>query len=259
MVSAAALHRDPGVARAIARVEGFNPTSNGAYIRYHRRRCIDDVALLAKTFPEARILNVGGRPYLFEAIAQAAGLVVETLDIAPDRDAATIAELGLSVRCVDIEQASQRQELDLSPFDVVCMAEIFEHLRIDLVGTFRDLARGMRPDAVLYLTTPNFYYAPNFLKMLVAGRSGPPLVSEWGKLAGVGHMGHVREYAAGELAEFFRFTGFKVDRLIRRTTNPQALLGGGLKQVPGRALARGMTALSSRFAQELVFMLRPSR
>ncbi|MXO70384.1 class I SAM-dependent methyltransferase [Alteraurantiacibacter buctensis] len=259
MITAAALDRDAGVARAIARVEGFNPASNGAYIRYHRQRCIDDVAQLASAFPGARILNVGGRPYLFEAIAQVAGLTVDTLDIAPDRDAATIADLGLSVRCVDIEHAAQRQVLDLSPYDVVCMAEIFEHLRIDLVGTFRDLAGAMRPDAVLYLTTPNFYYAPNFLKMLATGRSGPHLVSEWNKLAGVGHMGHVREYAAGELAEFFRFTGFAVDRLIRRTTNPQALLGGGIKQVPGRLLARGMTGLSDRFAQELVFILRPAR
>ncbi len=245
--------------RAIALVEGSNPASNGAYIANHRRRCIDDVAWLAAAFPGARILNVGGRPYLFEAIAQVAGLRVDTLDIAPDRDAATIAELGLSVREVDIEDAAQRQALDLSPYDVICMAEIFEHLRIDLVGTFSDLARAMRPDAVLYLTTPNFYYAPAFLKMLAGGRSGPGLVGEWGKLGAVGHMGHVREYAAGELAEFFRFTGFTVDRLIRRTTNPQRLQGGGMAQVPVRLLARGLAAVSGRFAQELVFVLRPAR
>lgn len=259
MVAAPALDRDARVERAIALVESFNPASNGAYIRYHRRRCIDDVAQLASLFPGARILNVGGRPYLFEAISQVAGLRVDTLDIAPDRDAPTIAELGLAVRSVDIEDAVQRQALDLTPYDVVCMAEIFEHLRIDLVGTFRDIAQAMRPDAVLYLTTPNFYYAPNFIKMLATGRSGPQLVSEWNKLAGVGHMGHVREYTAVELAEFFRFTGFAVDRLIRRTTNPQTLLGGGLKQFPGRLLARCLTTMSARFAQELVFVLRPMR
>jgi hypothetical protein len=164
----------------------------------------------------------------------------------------------VTVLQVDIEDPRSRAELDLAQYDVICMAEIFEHLRIDLPSTLGFIRSGMRKDALLYLTTPNFYYAPSFLKALVQGRSGPSLVAEWSKLENTGHMGHVREYAAPELFEFFGHLGFAVDRFFVRNSRLVDLRGGGVAQLPVRLLARFLAARFDRFGQELVFVLRPS-
>ncbi|MCT2557749.1 class I SAM-dependent methyltransferase [Tsuneonella sp. YG55] len=243
---------------AIDRLERLSGGSNAWYLANHRDRCCDDVERLARLRPGGRILNVGGRPYLFEFAAREAGLAVDTIDLDPGRNPREVADLGVKVLQVDIEDPQSRAALDLARYDVICMAEIFEHLPIDLPSTLGFVRDRMRKDALLYLTTPNFYYAPSFLKALVQGRSGPSLVAEWSKLENTGHMGHVREYAAGELFEFFGHLGFAVDSFLVRNSRPVDLRGGGVAQWPVRLLARFLAARFDRFGQELVFVLRAS-
>ena len=244
--------------QAIDRLRRIAGPACDGYIADHGCRCIDDALQLQRIYPDARILNIGGRPYLFEYITRELGLQVTTLDLAPERNPFEIADLGLTVMPLDIERAEDRAQLDLSPYDVICMAEIFEHLRIDLVGTMRFFARAMRPDARLYLTTPNFYFAPTLLRTLAQGRSGPSLVQEWNKLGAVGHMGHVREYSSADLNEFFAFCGLEVERLEMRNSRQIDVRGGGWVQLPVRWLARFAANRFDRFAQELVFTLKPA-
>ena len=241
---------------AIARLERVAGGASEFYIRHHERRCCDDALRLSQLRPGGRILNIGGRPYLFEFVARELGLDVETLDLDTGRNPREIADLGVAVLQVDIEDPRSRASLDLASYDVICMAEIFEHLRIDLLSTLEFVRSGMRDDAVLYLTTPNFFYAPSILKAWVQGRSGPSLVAEWSKLASSGHMGHVREYAAGELFEFFGHVGFAIDSFLVRNSRPIELAGGGILQIPVRMLARFLASNFDRFGQELVFVLR---
>ena len=243
---------------AIARLEAISTPSTAHYIRYHKQRCIDDARQIASRFPGARVLNVGGRPYLFEYVAREMGLDVVTLDLDPSRNPDEIADLGITVIAADFETAEGRAAVDLAAFDVICLAEIFEHMRIDLLGTFAHLAQAMRPDALVYLTTPNFYHAPGLLRMLAEGRSGPPLAGEWRKLHTVGHMGHVREYSRRELVEFFAAAGLAVDRHWVRNTRFPAITGGGVAQVPVRLLARLLARYCDAFGEELVFLLRPA-
>ncbi len=244
---------------AIAGLEKISGAGTAYYIANHKWRCVDDALRLARMVPAGgRILNVGGRPYLFEYIARELGLDVVTLDIDPARNPAECADLGLEVIAADIETAEGREKADLGSYDIVCLAEIFEHMRIDLFATFRHLAFAMRPDARLYLSTPNFHYAPRLLKMLATWRSGPSLVGEWSKLAAVGHMGHVREYARGELVEFFEAAGFRVEDSFVRNSNAIDLAGGGWKQYPLRLLARWLSGRFDRFGEELVFVLVPA-
>jgi 2-polyprenyl-3-methyl-5-hydroxy-6-metoxy-1,4-benzoquinol methylase len=105
-------------------------------------------------------LNVGGAPYLFEALAQKSNLLhkVTTIDLQPLRHLHVIKLLNLDVQKVDIEDVEQRKGLILHDFDVILLCELLEHMRIDLIGTLKFLREGMRDDAILYLTTPNFYF-----------------------------------------------------------------------------------------------------
>lgn len=243
---------------AIERLRAIAGPAGDGYIHFHKDRCIDDALRLARLYPGARILNLGGKPYLFEFIAAELGLQVDTVDLAPDRNPAEIEALGGNVSQVDIEDSASRESLDLAAYNVICMAEMLEHLRIDLIGTLRFLASRMRGDARLYLTTPNFYFAASFLKMLAQGRSGPDLVGEWRKLDAIGHMGHVREYSRRELDELFHFAGFAIEDFLVRNTREVSLREGGIAQLPFRALARLLARTCDRFGQELVYTLRPA-
>ena len=243
---------------ALARLAAISSPAARCYIADQRDRCADDALRLAALRPGARILNIGGWPYLFETIAGELNLDVDTLDIAPERAAPVVAQLAGSVRRIDFEDAESRAQVDLSAYDVICMAEIFEHLRIDLPAMFRHLAAHLRPDAIIYLTTPNFFYAPSLVKGLAQGRSGPSLVDEWRKIADGGHMGHVREYSRRELAEFFAFTGFEVVSFGVRNSRPLTLRGGRWWELPVRWLTRTLAATCDRFGQDLVFTLAPA-
>jgi len=236
----------PALAQAQERlIEAFEDPWARHFCKHQARRCADDVLRLSAAYPGARVLNVGGAPYLFEVFSKEMGLSVDTLDIDPGRHGDVIDSFGLSVRAANFEIAQERAQIDLSAYDVIALCEVFEHMRIDLVGMMTDLRRRMRPDAVLYLTTPNFFYAPRYIKTLKKGTSGPSLVTEWRKLGEIGHMGHVREYSRSELSEFFAFTGFTCDFGYRNSRPSSAKIGTFLSRF-------------DRFCQEFVITLRPN-
>lgn len=219
------------------------------YIAQQSARCLDDARRIAALAPGGRVLNIGGAPYAFDVFARELGLAVEAWDIDPERNRRAIDELGLSVRAVDLEGDAALPPL--SGHAVICLCEVLEHLRIDLVGTLRRIREGMDDGALFYVTTPNFHFAPRFWRMLVQGRSGPSLVEEWRKLSDLGHMGHVREYSRRELVELFAFCGFRVERMIARNGNGLAGRGFG-----PAAFARALARRHDGLAQDFVFLLR---
>ncbi len=214
------------------------------YIGYHAARCAFDVRYLNQQHPGSKVLNIGGAPYIFEAAAGATDLAVTTIDIDPGRHRAVVEALGIDIKSGDFEDPAFREALDLEPYDIICMCEIIEHFRLDLIGLLRSLKTRKRDDALLYITTPNFYFAPRFATFLRQGRSGPRPVDEWRKLEELGHMGHVREYSRVEMAELFEFVGFSIEDFFYRNSQP----------------SHGFLGEASRkldcLAQELVFVLR---
>lgn len=172
--------------------------------------------LLARHHPE-RILNVGGAPYIFEHLMRQARPQIEiiSLDLSPERFPHVEDQLGVQVRKLDIESASTADITALGRFDCIVFTEIFEHLRIDLLGTMRRLRDLLTDDGVLYLSTPNGL-GLHGLKRLFLGRTGPPVVDEWSKLSRLGHMGHVREYSMREVREVLIATGYRIDHAAYR-------------------------------------------
>ena len=194
------------------------------YVRMHALRCEDDaceVARLAGGFRTSssgiRVLNVGGAPFLFEYfLRQRFDGELVSLDLNPDRLKDLVSRIGVNVRAVDIELADQSVISALGTFDVVVFCEIFEHLRIDILGTMQRIRGLLRPGGSLYLSMPNGVSAVKLATILLKRRTGPNVVSEWSKLSRLGHMGHVREYSRVEIEEVLRATGFKVERVRYR-------------------------------------------
>lgn len=225
------------------------------YVYDHQWRCYDDVKRISGLCPNSKILNLGGAPYIFEALAIAEGHDVTSLDLDPSRHAVVVDAFNLNVKNINIEDAMERQGVQLDKYDVICMCEIFEHMRINLVDLMKDLSSRMKGNGYLYLTTPNFFHAREFIyRVLLGRRSGPSLVVEWSKLERLGHMGHVRVYSKRELIEFFEYTGFSVQSASIR--NRSSSINWSVKGLIPSAICYILERSFDLFGQELVFVLK---
>lgn len=184
----------------------------------HRERLAFDLGYVREfTSPGARILDVGAVPPILCGALKGLGYDVTGIDIAPDRFERVFRELGIPAKTCDIE--TDVVPLDDGWADAVILHEVFEHLRIDLVSTCRELARVVKPGGRLLLSTPNLTSLPGMTNLIFRGRAqscGADPYTEFSKLQSLGHMGHVREYTTVEVCEFLARFGFRTEVLIFR-------------------------------------------
>lgn len=205
------------------------------YSYQHRHRLAMDLHLLTEHAPsDARILEYGAVPLLLTAAMSAQGYDVRALDVAPERFAGSIEELGLHVTRCDVE--TEAVPFESRSFDVVLFNELFEHLRIDPIFTLRDVLRVLRPGGTLLLSTPNLRSLRGLKNLLLhhqAHAVSGDVYEQWRKLETVGHMGHVREYTAREVADFLRRVGFEVECVVFRGGHGRGVVGLIERLVPG--------------------------
>lgn len=212
----------------------------------HERRFLADLRLVADLDPIGPILEIGSAPCNMTGLLKLSGYPVVGVDLAPHRVAGLIAQLELDVRRCDIE----RSPLPFADGAFACalLCETFEHLRIDPAFVLSEIHRVLAPDGALLLTTPNLYSLPSVARFLM-GRSIADPVEEFGKLRNVGHMGHVREYSAREVARFLQVTGFAVHSIDYRYHASRR----GWK---GKLLRAGYRLAPRRFRREIVIIAR---
>jgi SAM-dependent methyltransferase len=222
------------------------------YARQHAGRLAFDARYLADHYLFSNCLNIGGAPFLFEYLLKQARPEVEIVsaDLAPERfpDAARV--LGVRTVQLDIEDGSL-DALKLGRFDCVVFAEIFEHLRHDLLGTVASLRSLLSDDGILYLTTPNGIGLYGVWEK-AHGRTGSDPVDQWSKLTKLGHMGHVREYSAREVRRVLTACGFDVvEQFYRRASRRTSVRSTVASSVRGCA-----TTILPFLGDELVFVVR---
>ena len=102
-----------------------------------------------------KILDLGGAPFYTDVILHRAGHQLDVVDIAPERFEGFASEFGINVVKGNIELEKLPAE-DCS-YDGVILAEVFEHLRIDLNFTVSEIFRVLKPGGWFYLSTPNMF------------------------------------------------------------------------------------------------------
>lgn len=179
----------------------------------HDRRYLADLQLIAALAPDSNILEIGSAPCHMTALLKLSGYSVVGIDANPARVEDIIEQMGLDIRRCDIE----RSALPFADEAFACalFCETFEHLRIDPAFVLSEINRVLVPGGALLLTTPNVYSLPSLGRFLL-GRSVADPVQEFGKLRHIGHMGHVREYSAAEVARFLEASGFAVQSIDYR-------------------------------------------
>lgn len=144
------------------------PPDHHAYFTYHQRRfyeLFDSLAHYTAGLDAPLILEVGvsGFTRLYQRLRP--GLRLFTLDrpveMYGESAAYTMGECGAE-RHYNIDL--NRQPLDptwgeppLGQFDYIVFCEVLEHLLVSPVQVVEELLSLLRPDGLLYLTTPNFF------------------------------------------------------------------------------------------------------
>lgn len=176
----------------------------------HRERYEADLRRVQAIYRNGEVLEVGAAPCHFTAALALSGYPVVGVDIAPHRARLIIDRFALKVVKHDVE----RRPLPFpdESFDCVVCAEVFEHLRVDPLLALSEINRVMRPGGRMLFTTPNLYAAQNILRFLAGRGLGNP-VAAFTLLRDLGHMGHFREYSAGEVRRFLALANFTVKTL----------------------------------------------
>ncbi len=188
------------------------------YASGQRQRLAFDLDYLQEfVHPSSKILEFGSTPLLLTGAARRLGYDICGVDLEPERFHTAARELQVRVVKCDIEH--EPLPFSDSSFDVIIFNEIFEHLRINLIHTFSEILRVLRPGGTMLLSTPHLRSLQGLMNFLFGdrpyGNSGD-LYTEYEKLTKIGHMGHVREYTILEICEFLHRMGFSVQGIIHR-------------------------------------------
>jgi SAM-dependent methyltransferase len=232
----------PGALECVIQSEaGIEPDEPGlldwhrTYLENHRNRIALDLDIVKNNIiRDSSILEFGSIPLLLTASLVKSGYRLSGCDLAPERYGSAIDRLGLTMVKCNIE--TETLPFDSKTFDGVIFNELFEHLRINLIFTLREVHRVMKPGAVLLLSTPNLRSLNGLINFVLKNRSyscAGNVYDEYSKLEKLGHMGHVREYTVKEVREFLGHIGFTVNRLIFRGSYDNPLKRSVLKVLPG--------------------------
>lgn len=223
--SADALRRIDQVAASITPDDPALRSWHDRYTRQQRERLALDLDLVGLYAPVgAAVLDVGAIPLLLTAALTANGYDTHACDLAPDRYSTSIAALDLAVSRCNIE--TERLPYDDGTFALVVFNELFEHLRINPIFTLSEVLRVLAPSGVLLLSTPNLRSLSGIRNFVFRNRAqscAADPYTEFGKLASLGHMGHVREYTTVEVRSFLAAIGFRVGPLVYRGSYRSAL------------------------------------
>lgn len=186
------------------------------YSARQRIRLAHDFAMVRQASVQGTVLDIGCTPPLLSLALSRAGLDVTGIDVAPDRFKLT-GDSRLRIHAANIE--TEPLPFGSEQFDLVLLNEVFEHLRIDLIGTLREVRRVTRTGGKLFLSTPNVRSIRgvwNFLRRNRCESVSADPYEEYLKLTKLGHMGHVREYTYTEVCEFLKRVGFTPITLLFR-------------------------------------------
>lgn len=199
------------------------------YLEIQKDRYLSDIEYLKSLTKVKDVLEIGGAPFHMTKLLKDSFDNVTSLDLDPSRFQEFIHYFDLDVRKCDLELDSL--PVENKSYDLIVFCEVFEHLRINPIETLSKISSKLKPDGVLYLTTPNFYRIGNITN-LIRGRGFVNAFQEFNKLNTLGHMGHVREYTKGEILDFLTNEKLSlVDFKYKNSKTPSMFLFRALQYV----------------------------
>ena len=132
-----------------------------------------------------------------------------------------------SIPCIECNLMDDRYDAAKEQFDVVFLLEVIEHLPMPPYVIFEKLQRFLKPNGILFLTTPNLFRLRNVIRMIL-GREFLDrfMLPEPGR-----GLGHQLEYSAGHISWHLERSGMSIISLHHDEL-------GHVGHSPGARLAR---------------------
>jgi SAM-dependent methyltransferase len=125
-----------------------------SYVPNHKVRISFDLDIIRNNIrPGSTVLELGSVPLLLTAALVKLDYNVTGIDISPERFSAAINKYKFNILKCNIEK--EHLPIPDNSFDAVVFNELFEHLRINLIFTMREVFRVLKPDGILLLSSPN--------------------------------------------------------------------------------------------------------
>lgn len=190
--------------------------NNSDWMKSYKKRAhtsyINELNYVTKVVSEgATILEYGSAPFVFTKSLEHLGYHVIGTDINPFRFD-NFEKLNLDV--VQVNYDNEPLPIDSNSIDVIICNEVFEHMRGNLIFTFEEAYRVLKPSGTIHIATPNLKSLMGIYKFLFKGvcySCASDIYHEWSKIEKIGHMGHVREYTANEVSTFLNQIGFEIN------------------------------------------------
>jgi SAM-dependent methyltransferase len=196
-----------------------DPEDVRSYYEGHRNRLSFDLDYADKFFrPGQKILEVGSIPYLVTVPLMQKNYDVMTLDKVTGEYVPGIVK-KYKINSIICNLDNEPILAGDGAFDGIIMNEVFEHLRMNLIFSMREILRVLRPGGLLLLSTPNMRSISGLYNLLVLGEAYAcmgGIYNNYSYIERLDVMGHVREYTPKEVTNFLRIIGFEIEGIIYR-------------------------------------------
>ena len=190
------------------------------YYDVHRTRIGFDLDYADRFLqPGDRVLEVGAYPYFLTLPLVSKNYDVTALVKCSSLEYVPAIAEKFSLKVIDCDLDMDKIPANDASFDCVIMNEVFEHLRINLIFSMREVRRVLRLNGLLLLSTPNLRSVRgiyNLLRRQEAYCSWGGIYDNYANLEEKGIMGHVREYTSKEVSDFLQKLGFEIEGIIYR-------------------------------------------
>jgi SAM-dependent methyltransferase len=187
------------------------------YLRVHRvRLCFDLDYVVRFCKPHQKILEIGALPY-FLTVPLMNNYDMTTIDQDRKYSAKIVDTYSIKTFFCDLDY--KNIPADDESFDGIIMNEVFEHLRVDLIFTMKEVLRVLQPRGILLLSTPNLRSMMGIYNLLFRGEAFAcmgGIYENYSYVEKFGTMGHTREYTPTEVVDFLKKIGFEIDGVIYR-------------------------------------------
>lgn len=164
-----------------------------------------------------RALEIGANPYFMSVLLRElrAGLKFDYLNYFEGAGDSVIQSIKWSspdgtaredrVPSYNVNLEAAELPVEASTYDLILFCEVLEHFTMHPLRALNEIWRGLKPDGVLILTTPNVARFEN-VAALIEGRNLYDPYSGYGP-----HGRHNREYTRHELHTLMRHAGFECE------------------------------------------------
>lgn len=200
--------------RALAEVESevlkLNNPKDIDYFRYHEKRFYRMAKSLVEQLPKgSKVLDIGSHFLHPSMILRTLGYEVHAVDVPVFFEMDFIRErrerFQIQGICEsNLETFQSVNEIE-NEFDGILFTEILEHITFNPVSFWKQVYQVLKPEAMIYLTTPNSLALPSILRAfmnLVLLRGIGIKVSEILRYETYGH--HWKEYSRSEIRNYFQ-------------------------------------------------------